>query len=426
MTLLKPISSMGAGASGRAWPPEPPGQSGEIEVDLARGCVTIGGRMVNLRPTTQCGVYWLDDGAAVRLAGFTERSRCVASALAADDPPARLLQDLRALLLTGSPSALHDAVMLALAGAGADAPSFSACAVAADLTGEFERPAIEVDRAAIGLAGAGAAPGGSWKRLVFVPPQPASPEALIDEMLRRLLERGRGQAELPTADAELTPDELGGAAEGAAWPTATGGTLSTLSNPPPVTPSKALPRGELRAAHAAAGTSVTAAQAVAPLSPHVPAAAAERSRGAAPDQASALPAAKRSSLANAATAKLGPTPTSHPASLDVPSVTQARAAAVLPSQRARARWQVQGIALPDAAAHSDAAAGSVAGTESEASTPSWPDPWNTGPAPSPAATAARPDSQTQQQARATPEPPDALSRIAWALADECDLRGIAP
>ena len=188
-----------------------------VTVDLARGEITLGAELVRLER--------LDGGLRFRLAergvcavSFAERSRLVAEALAADDPVTALIGALRDAAAEGDGGALPEAVALALAGGGEDAPAFEECAVEAarrcgwNWAQVSEAPAIEVDRMA---ARTREEPAAGWKRFVFGP-RGGEVEALSREMAERLLARGaerelpsRGRRVVaqPTSEAESVPSD---------------------------------------------------------------------------------------------------------------------------------------------------------------------------------------------------------------------------
>jgi hypothetical protein len=174
-----------------------------IEVDLARSEVVLGTVRVLLQPAGSA--FRLPGGATVRLSTFGERSWSAREALAGAD----LVETLRSFAMQGEPDALGDAVMLALAGGGEEAPSFEICAVeAARIHGWSwkalnEAPAIEVDRAVAVSQEDG------WKRFVFGTEEI---DELVKEMVERLLERAVGGSE------QRAPSERSEQRRHAAWP----------------------------------------------------------------------------------------------------------------------------------------------------------------------------------------------------------------
>ncbi len=151
-----------------------------IEVDLGSGRVAIGERTLWLRPRSDPDTYALADGRPVRLPGFDERNQCVFAALRCADPRQCLLQNLRAVVLSDAlDDELDNALVLALAGGAVPAPPFGACATAADGV----RPALLVDLEAAERPAENQA---GWRRLAFAPTSLAD---LVDEMVQRLLDR---------------------------------------------------------------------------------------------------------------------------------------------------------------------------------------------------------------------------------------------
>jgi hypothetical protein len=174
-----------------------------IEVDLAGSEVVLGTVRVLLDPAGSA--FRLPGGATVRLSTFGERSWAAREALAGAD----LVETLRTFAMQGEPDPLGDAVMLALAGGGEEAPSFEICAVeAARIHGWSwkalnEAAAIEVDRAVAVPREDG------WKRFVFGTEEI---DELVKEMIERLLERAVGESE------HRAPSERPKQRRHAAWP----------------------------------------------------------------------------------------------------------------------------------------------------------------------------------------------------------------
>jgi hypothetical protein len=171
-----------------------------ISVDLARREVTLGDRVLRLEPTNRPDVFRLPDGHSVRVVTFDERSRAVREALTEDAAAGFLIDILRCIAVQGEADTQCDAVMLALAGGGQEAPSFDATGVeAAQIRGWdwrtlSETPAIQVDMSVTPLSSSAPADEG-WKRFVFRSGGQSDIESLCIEMAERLLARGVRQAE---------------------------------------------------------------------------------------------------------------------------------------------------------------------------------------------------------------------------------------
>ncbi len=204
-----------------------------ITVDLARGEIALGARRIAL-VSLDAGAggtparFRLSGDVVVRAITFGERTRLVREALADGNPQERLVGLLRVTALEGEASTLSDAVLLALAGGGGDAPAFERCAIDASRVPGWnwrslhDTLALVVD-GAVESAGRTASPG-EWNRFIF----PAADTREIDELLRematRLLARGstsdperqlpqRVERNTPVAVSESGPPAAPAAAE---------------------------------------------------------------------------------------------------------------------------------------------------------------------------------------------------------------------
>lgn len=170
-----------------------------VTVDLASGVVTLGSTRVQLE--RHGNSYVAPGGWPVRTLTFQERSRVIAGALIDPEPISALLAKLRTLANVPSDSKdeMADALLLALAGGGQQAPAFSECARAAcrkssmDWKSVQESPALLVDQ----IASATVSPrlNDEWIRFEFQ--EPASTPVFIGDccrqMLQQLLARGTPQ-----------------------------------------------------------------------------------------------------------------------------------------------------------------------------------------------------------------------------------------
>lgn len=410
-----------------------------VDVDLVRGRVVVGTASWRLQ-AVGAACYRLDDGRTLRLPGFAERTQAVAAAARSTDAPAELRRALRALVLGAAGTAgADDALALAVSGGALEAPGFSRCG---GLVGPGE-PAIEhSDALAVDLAVIARQPPqpAAWHRLQIAPP---SVDELVDEMLQRLLARGDAAADA-LAMALAVEDVVLPAETPPSWPRGSG----VPPRLPPVVPPPARAsttngtqvEGALRRAWPAAAGSrpvVTAADTgppagtpaawpshavvavPAPSSTRSAAAAAAPSAGAAtthgPARVQQPPAASWNAQPRSPEGRRLPSPAAVPASAALPR---------LPSTQARA---MQAGAAPEAA-------GATARTPAPAIASA---PWRTALATPTAGRAAQASGLRAPGLHATAPRPAmdpapaalptcSLHSLARALADECDLRGLAP
>jgi hypothetical protein len=178
-----------------------------ITVDLSTGVVVLGGTRVVLERDGDH--YVAPGGLRARVLTFEERSGVIAGALMDREPKRALLSRLRNLAGNGNDTdeALADALLLALAGGGENAPAFHECLRLACQHGRLDwnsvqrTPAVVVDQFAASNEDAAAE---GWTRFEFVDPSP-SPLSLADccqQMLDRLLERGTSSGSEPSPDTE--------------------------------------------------------------------------------------------------------------------------------------------------------------------------------------------------------------------------------
>jgi len=167
-----------------------------VTVDLATGVVTIGGTRVHLACAD--GYFTAPGGFRARALTFAERSSIVAGALIDPEPQRALLTKLRALAAPAYDKSdqVTDALILALAGGGESAGSFSDCARDAcrkqgtDWQAMQQSPAVLVDQIASQQPGVDGETG--WTRFEFreAPQDLISVEDCCRLMLEQLLERG--------------------------------------------------------------------------------------------------------------------------------------------------------------------------------------------------------------------------------------------
>ncbi|CAN7748718.1 hypothetical protein LJR175_006668 [Variovorax sp. LjRoot175] len=363
----------------------------------------------------------------MRLPAFEERNRGVAAALGSPSPAASLMEALRGLMLVSgastssmSPVAM-DALLLALAGGALEAPPFRDCKPSE----AGDECAIAIDLAAMERDGV-ASPAGGWQRLVFAPPDL---QALIDEMLERLLGRG--------AVAEAMADEVDSADEPVSLPAPsmapvfarreTAAASSEAVHWPD--PNKAQDPGSAampRAMHASLPHHVApSAAALRIASTPLGAARAPRTVKPADSRVDAEQPQRPEAPRDPATAE------AHPFRLQGHATkTGAITRAASTANPLRARWQLHRTPSTPSAAPAPAtpiARESEAptrafthhgerATQAASPTPAWSD------------QAEQPAKSAIAQAH-TPAPlahPDPLAEIARAMASECDLRGLAP
>jgi hypothetical protein len=415
-----------------------------ITVDLTRGEVLLAGNRIPLAdartaddPPGLPRRFRLADGGLVRVVTFGERSRLVKDALASEAPARALLPALRQAAHEGPVGAIADAVLLAVTGGGEPAPEFERCAVEASRLQSWswqsvqDAPAIVVDRATVGGSSTQDPPyapdrSGEWNRFVFTGGDGGELEALVDEMITRLLARGvpqNGQPHLDEAEAPPLPTKKRLASKAARAPSGderpelrqAAGAIEPSSGIPPASTRPATDRGRSSMAGRISTTAAAAAVSTPAAEPRrrmstAPTAGHAASRMVARTATSVAARIAAATGGRAATVRSAPSGewasaardnVAHPALASSSTPTTAQRAAAPMTSVPRTPRALAGVSTGWPSARAESRGGQA-----------WPAP-------------PRGESRSAPASPAAELLPDETIRaIAMALAAECDLRGI--